>query len=180
ARQGLITTRSGIGSFVTYDNVTLDSDLGWTLALAKGGVQLTTKTLTLKRGRCAASSRFLEVKNDFLCIDRVRLDNSTQKGLSYERSRLPWHTSYSHIIDEGLVEDSLNKTLIAQGITVTSGEEWAEVLCRLPTDTAKRMKRGTNEPMLKLRRVTRSADNQVVEFVDSVLDPAHFGLHLTF
>ena len=29
SRQGLITTRTGIGSFVTYDGTTIDSNLGW-------------------------------------------------------------------------------------------------------------------------------------------------------
>ena len=180
ARQGLITTRSGIGSFVTYDNLTLDSNLGWTLALGKSGVRLTTQTLALKRGKCSTSSQFLGVDNDFLCIDRVRLDTRTQIGLSHERSRLPWSADFYQVIENGLVDDSLNKTLVALGIVVTSGEEWADVLCRIPTKIAKQMKRESTEPMLKLRRVTRAANGQVVEFVDSVLDPSHFGLHLKF
>jgi len=180
ARQGLITTRTGIGSFVTYDSLTLDSDLGWTLALAKGGVQLKTKTLALKRDRCLVSSRFLGVKNDFLCIDRVRFDENTKVGLSHERSRLPWSSCYKDVVEHGLTENSLNKTLIALGIVVSSGEEWADVLCKLPTGIAKQMKRRADEPMLKLRRVTRSSNNQVVEYVDSILDPSHFGLHLSF
>ena len=108
------------------------------------------------------------------------MDDATQKGLSYERSRLPWSPCYSDVIEQGLVEDSLHKTLTSLGIVVSSGEEWADVLCRIPADIARRMKRDTNEPMLKLKRVTRSANNRVVEYVDSVLDPAHFGLHLTF
>lgn len=180
ARQGLITTRTGIGSFVTYDSLTLDSDLGWSLALEKGGLKLITKTLALKRDACSASSRFLGVKNDFLCIDRVRINDKTKIGLSYERSRLPWSSCYQDVVEHGLTENSLNKTLIALGIVVSSGEEWAGVLCSLPSGIAKQMKRKADEPMLKLRRVTRSSEKQVVEYVNSILDPVHFGLHLKF
>ncbi len=34
SRRGLIRTRTGIGSFVTYDGATIDSALGWTVALS--------------------------------------------------------------------------------------------------------------------------------------------------
>ena len=180
ARQGLITTRNGIGSFVTYNDQTQDSDLGWTLALAKEGVHLTTHTLAIKRDPCSLSSRFLKVKNDFLHIDRVRVDTRTHKGVSHERSRLPWSPCYSKVLDQGLCENSLSKTLLALGITVSSGEEWADVLCQIPARIAKQMNRDVDEAMLKLRRVTRSSDEQVVEYVNSVLDPLHFGLHLRF
>lgn len=180
ARQGLITTRNGIGSFVTYDDQTLNSDLGWTLALAKGGVQLNTHTLAIQRGPCNSSSRVLNIENDFLRIDRVRVDAHTQIGMSHERSRLPWSSCYSEIVDQGLLENSLSKTLIAMGITVGSGEEWADVLCQIPARIAKQMNRDANKAMLNLRRVTRSPNGQVVEYVNSVLDPSHFGLHLRF
>ncbi len=51
SRQGLITTRTGIGSFVTYDGETIDSSLGWTVALSHGEATVETRLLGVSRAR---------------------------------------------------------------------------------------------------------------------------------
>ncbi|TIO07267.1 MAG: UTRA domain-containing protein, partial [Mesorhizobium sp.] len=35
-------------------------------------------------------------------------------------------------------------------------------------------------PFLRTRRLTRAADGRAIEFVTSLLNPAHFALHLEF
>ena len=41
--KGMITTKSGIGSFVTFGGKTIDDQAGWTLALSSSDVQLSTR-----------------------------------------------------------------------------------------------------------------------------------------
>lgn len=180
AQLGLITTRSGIGSFVTYDDRKINNDLGWTLALSRGEAKIDTRLLSLKRGGCARTRDVLSVANDFLRIDRLRIDVKTGRGLAFERSRLPWRECYADIISSGLQNDSLNRTLNQLGIVVTRGEERAGVLVALPKKIAITMQRSIGEPMLRLHRLTHASDDSIVEYVESILDPDRFGLHLEF
>src|SRR5215470_10282534 len=48
ARQGMIATESGKGSFVTFDDRPLDQRLGWARALAGQGVATTTRIVRLE------------------------------------------------------------------------------------------------------------------------------------
>ena len=182
ARKGLITTRTGIGSFVTYDGQAIDDGLGWSRALAAvGASEIETRRLDLRRGPCPASAAFLGARDaEFLCLDRLRLIADEGIGISLERSRLPWRPAFAAVLEEGLVEDSLSATLAALGLVVAQGEEWAQVLPALSKADAARMARPAGRPMLRLRRVTREASGAVIEYVESILDPAHFGLHLAF
>lgn len=180
AQLGLITTRSGIGSFVTYDDKKINNDLGWTLALSRGKAQIETRLLSLKRGGCAKTRDTLSVTNDFLRIDRLRIDVKTDRGVALERSRLPWRECFTDIVSSGLQNDSLSRTLNQLGVVVAHGEERAGVLASLPKEIASTMQRRAGEPMLRLRRLTRAADESIVEYVESILDPDRFGLHLEF
>lgn len=190
ARLGLITTRSGIGSFVnyagigsfvTFDGAEIDDATGWTLALAKSAGRVETRILNIERRPCPESSRFLEQEpGDFLCVDRLRRLSESGLGLSLERSRSPWRDEYYQVLEGGLLRGSLGETFNSVGLVVDHGEEWAEVLPALGEADAKLMGRSVGEPMLRLRRVTRTAGGDVVEFVESLLDPTRFGLHLEF
>ncbi len=181
ARQGLITTRTGIGSFVTYDGASIDSALGWTRALSKTASQIETRTLGIARGPGPARGGIVDLgATEFLCVDRLRLLGDSGVGISLERSWSPWCAAFGTVLDRGLINGSLGETHIAAGRFVDHGEEWAEVLPALRQADALLMGRSPGEAMLRLRRVTRTADDAVVEFVDSILDPARFGLHLVF
>src|SRR5688500_3185738 len=46
--RGLITTRVGIGSFVTFDGKMVDDAIGWSKALADAGANAETRTLRLE------------------------------------------------------------------------------------------------------------------------------------
>ncbi|MHA1565763.1 MAG: GntR family transcriptional regulator, partial [Alphaproteobacteria bacterium] len=180
ARRGLITTRTGIGSFVTYDGASIDSAHGWTRALDKTASKIETRILGIRHGPCPATENFLGLDGMvFLCVDRLRLLQDGV-GISLEQSRSPWREAYGDIPEQGLVGGSLAQTHKAAGLFVDHGEEWAEVLPALSSDDAKLMGRSPGDAMLRLRRVTRTAKGEVIEFVDSILDPQRFGLHLEF
>lgn len=178
ARQGLITTRTGIGSFVTYDGATIDSSLGWTVALSHGGGAVSTHLLDLSRGGCAMADGRLGAVGDYLRIDRVRLCDGL--GISLERSRLPWRATFQAVLAQGLTDGSLSRTLADLGLAASKGQEVAGVLPALSGQDAALMRRKAGTPMLRLERVTQAADGAVLEVVESLLDPARFGLRIDF
>ncbi|WP_099826075.1 GntR family transcriptional regulator [Oceaniglobus indicus] len=185
AGQGLITTRTGIGSFVTYRGDTIDDRKGWSVALSHGPDRLETRLLRLNRGGCARADTFLAARGldtagDYLCIDRLRVSPDTGQGVSLERSRLPWRAVFADVPSDGLADGSLSRTLAALGLVATTGEEVAGVLPALPAADAGVMKRPAETPMLRLQRLTRAADGTLLEHVESVLDPDRFGLRMVF
>lgn len=181
SRKGLITTRSGIGSFVTYNGSSIDDQLGWTRALSNTSDVIETRILAIERAVDTKASAFLKLEDCvFLRIDRLRVLKESGVGISLERSRLPWCEAFKTIPRDGLIEDSLNKTLAAMGMNVHSGSEWVGIIAELSPNDAKIMNRQAGAPMLHVRRVTKAADGQIVEYVESTLDPARFGLHMEF
>lgn len=180
SRQGLITTRTGIGSFVTYDGATIDSAHGWTVALSHGEGSVETRLLDVRRGPCGRADRHLGVAGDYLCVDRLRYCRKAAQGISLERSRLPWREAYVPILRDGLQGGSLNATLAGMGLFVSGGEEVATVLPALAVIDAGIMGRNPGVSMLRLERVTRIGDGSVLEYVESILDPDRFGLRIAF
>ena len=178
SRQGLITTRTGIGSFVTYDGTTIDSSVGWTVALSHGTGAVETRLLDLSRGPCAMADARLGCAGDYLRVDRLRLSDGL--GISLERARLPWRSGYSQIVLAGLIGGSLSRTLAAQSLHPAKGQEIAGVLPALNPADATLMQRIEGEPMLRLERVTFTAGGEPLEVVESLLDPARFGLRIDF
>jgi len=70
---GLITTRSGKGSFVTFDGQRLDDRHGWAQALRDRGAELTVTVLRCERVHDVGLARRLGVPGPaFLAVDRVR------------------------------------------------------------------------------------------------------------
>jgi GntR family transcriptional regulator len=69
--------------------------------------------------------------------------------------------------------------LTDSGLVPVTGQQWVEV--RHLTDTeAQLLSRAPGEAFLWSRCVTRTADGDLVENVESLLDPAHFRLHFQF
>ena len=179
-RQGLIATRTGIGSFVTYDGTTIDSTLGWSVALSRGAAQVETRVLDIRRGGCAKADGFVGLAQSYLCVDRLRFCLDGQIGISLERSRLPWRDGFQAVLDGGLVDGSISATLAGHGLFPTAGREVAGVLPALSVVDAAIMARPPGAPMLRLERLTRSTDGACVEYVESLLDPTRFGLRVEF
>ncbi len=178
ARQGLITTRTGIGSFVTYDGTTIDSNLGWTVALSHGTGAVETRLMDLSRGPCAMADARLGRGGHYLRVDRLRLSDGT--GISLERARLPWREGFAATLAQGLTDGSLSRTLAALGLRAAKGQEVAGVLPALSAADAALMLRSEGQPMLRLERVTFTPDGAPLEVVESLLDPARFGLRIDF
>ena len=79
----------------------------------------------------------------------------------------------------GLVGGSLTATLRAAGLHPVGGEQW---ICVLPLHAAaaRLLERRPGEMFLHATRTTLTADGELVERVESLLDPARFRFHLAF
>jgi len=180
AGKGLIATRVGIGSFVTFNGQTIDNALGWTRALGNQDGQVETRLLQLARIRDHALATELKlVEADFLAIDRTRILARSGRVVSIERSRVPFRREFAHVLENGLTRGSLSATFREAGLLPHSGEEWAEIERLGPTD-AKLAGTATGTPFLRTRRLVRDGEGHVIEYVVSLLDPKHFALHLEF
>lgn len=180
AAKGLIRTRVGIGSFVTYDGALIDGGPGWSVALSDRGTRLGARILRIARLAMDLDAPGMAPGAEVLAVDRIRFRTETGKGLTLERSRIPWREAFAAVLEHGLVGGSLSRTLDAHGLAPATGEEWANVLPALSGQDAQLMDRPAGEPMLRLRRLTRGADGEIVEYVESLLDPGLFGLHMEF
>src|SRR3990170_4259235 len=88
--RGLITTKMGIGSFVTFDGKAVDDAVGWSRALADAGANAEARTLRLEIVEDPELAATLGLENiSFIAVDRVRTNASDGHAISIERSRLP-------------------------------------------------------------------------------------------
>jgi len=178
--RGLITTRVGIGSFVTFDGKTVDDAIGWSRALANAGANAETRTLRLGIVEDAELAGRLALDNlVFIAVDRVRTNADDGHAISIERSRLPLSPELEEVPLKGLREGSLHQTLREAGLVPDHGEEWVEIEMLSPEDAAI-LACAPGTPFLRTRRLTRTADGRPIEYVTSLLNPAHFALHLAF
>lgn len=180
AEKGLITTRVGSGSFVTYDGEIIDNSAGWSVSLSAKGARLASRILSLSRGPMEIDCPELPLSADCLKVDRIRFRVETGDGVSLERSRIPWRDEFASVLERGLIDGSITETLSKFGITAIGGREWAGVERSLSQEDATLFGCEPGLPMLKLRRVSLAADNSVVEYVESLLDPDLFGLSFEF
>jgi GntR family transcriptional regulator len=178
--KGLITTRMGIGSFVTFDGKAMDDALGWSMALANAGANAQTRTLRLEVVEDIELARKLGIDNPaFIAVDRVRSNAADGHAISIERSRLPLSPELEEIPLKGLREGSLHRTLRSAGLIPDHGEEWVDIEM-LSVEDAGTLNSVPGAPFLRSRRLSRAADGRPIEHVTSLLNPAHFALHLKF
>lgn len=180
SNRGLITTKVGIGSFVTFDGKTMDDAIGWSRALADAGADVETRLLRLELVQDADLAARLGIDNPaFIAVDRVRSHAGDGHALSIERSRLPLSPALEEVPIKGLREGSLHKTLRGAGLVPDHGEEWVDIEM-LSAEDAAILDCAPGTPFLRGRRLTRAADDRPIEYVVSLLNPAHFALHLEF
>lgn len=178
-RQNLIATHSGRGSFVTFDGQPLDDQFGWARALADQGVSTVTRLLRLEKVHDPALAERLGLdSSSFFAIDRVR--TLTQgPAVSLERSRIPGVDGLLDLPARGLIDGSLTATLAAVGLRADHGEEWVSA-APLDDADAGELERLPGEWFLRARRISWTATGELVEHVESLLDPLRFQLHLQF
>ena len=150
--RGLITTRMGIGSFVTFNGQTINAAVGWSRALSDSGVETEIRTL------------------------RVEFVHDPELAA---RSRLPLLPELEDVPLRGLRGGSLHETMRAAGLVPHHGEEWAD-LEMLSAEDAALLECKAGTAFLRARRLTRDANNRPIEYVVSLLNPDYFALHLEF
>lgn len=180
AEKGLISTRMGSGSFVTYAGEIIDSTAGWSVSLSKKEAKLQSRILRLTRGPMDLECAELPLGHDCLKIDRTRFLIQNGRGVSIERSRLPWRPSFEPVLSEGLKDGSITETLQAFNMSSSGGLQRVGVKQSLSEKDAELLGREPGGAMLKLQRINRAPDNSVIEFVESLLDPDLFGLSFEF
>jgi GntR family transcriptional regulator len=178
-RAGLIRTRSGKGSFVTYDGRPLNVRLGWARALQAQGVETRVEVLSSTEiDDPSLAAELGESSTRFMAIDRLR---SIVDGpvISYERSRVPVTPAVIEAVASGKARGSLTSMLVDVGLVAATGEQWVEVRMLDEAD-ARLLQRAPGDPFLWSRCITRNGVGEFVEHVESLLDPAHFRLHFQF
>ncbi len=177
-RAGLIRTRSGKGSFVTYDGRPLNVRLGWARALEAQGVETRVRVLEAAELEDTRLGRELGAGSQFYAIDRLR---SIVGGpvISFERSPVPATCAIAAAVAAGEAAGSLTRMLHDAGLVATTGEQWVEVRMLDPQDAAL-LEREPGTAFLWSRCITRNPVGELVEHVESLLDPAHFRLHFQF
>jgi GntR family transcriptional regulator len=176
---GLIATRSGKGSFVTFDGNPLDVELGWARALHEHGVTTRVEVLRLDEvSDPMLAAELGEADDRFVVIDRLRSADGAGV-ISYERSRIPALAAVRAAVADDRAGGSLSQLLRGAGLIAAQGEQWVEIR-RLTDVDAEILGRTPGESFLWSRCVTRTSDGVLVENVESLLDPAHFSLHFQF
>lgn len=177
-RRGLISTHSGKGSFVTFDGRPLDDRLGWARALAEQGVPTTVRVLRLALvHEPELADRFDLPTTEYVAVDRLRA-LAGGAPISIERSRIPAVGPLRELPERGL-SGSLYAALRGAGLVPSWGEEWVGLAPATDAD-AELLGCAPGKPHLHTRRLSRTADGDFVEHVESLLDPERFQLHLRF
>ena len=177
--QQLITTRAGLGSFITFDGAQLDAGIGWARALADSGTRVTTEMRSIEsvsRGDVPDLPDDV-VLEEGIAIRRVR--RTPGSVVSYECAMVPAKSILADLPQTGLVDDSLASTLRAAGLVAVRGRQTVGV-APLDERHARILERTIGTPFLRTVRTALDSGGELVEHVVSFLDPEHFRLELTF
>ena len=165
-RRELITTETGVGSFVTFDGKPLDQQVGWARTLADGGAEVATELLGISHGGDPAVE---EQYGPLVTVRRLR--RSAGRPVSIEVAALPAVGALAGLPATGLVDGSITATLRAAGLQGAGGEQWISVEPLDAADAAL-LDRAAGDLFLRAVRVTRDGEGGLVEHVVSLLDPA--------
>jgi GntR family transcriptional regulator len=179
AADELITTRTGIGSFVLFDGRPLDGRLGWTHALSSQGIETRMRTLRIELVGDAAPAESVGLDPaEVVVIERVRqLVDGTP--ISLERSRIPAIGSLRDLPDRGLDNGSISTTLNQAGLYLDHCEQRLRGR-PLTSAEAELLDRPEGTWFLHTTRTSWTATNQFAEHADELLDPNHYELSLSY
>ena len=178
SRAGLILTRSGKGSFVTFDGRPMNVRLGWARALQEQGIHTSVTVLRRAVVRDSQLAEELGEESDrFLVVDRRSIVGGP--AISRELSRIPATERVLAGITDATAAGSLTQLLRGAGLVAAVGQQWVEVHA-LTEDNATLLGRPVGTAFLWSRCITRTSAGELAECVESHLDPAHFSLHFQF
>lgn len=172
-RIGRITKSSGAGSFIRVDGTAIADPFGWTKSLSASGTDTTTSVIVLERRHDPdLGARLGVVTPDFLYVERLR--RLVQgPAISLERSHLPWRAPYRGVLVDGLVRESIQATLTSLGVVPVRGREQVAAVA-LDRHDARLLRRPVRTAFLNTEQFGYDAAGTLVEYVVSLLDPAHF------
>lgn len=176
---GLISTRTGKGSFVSYTGEVLDVRNGWIQAPAARGSEIQVRLLGItSRPERELADRLGVGLERFIVITRLRqLADGT--AVSFERSYLPGVPELAQVPVEGLVEGSLTLTLARAGLYEVDGTQRVRARA-INAREARTLNRERGEWFLDVHRTGWTASRQLVEHVESLLDPRHFEVQVAW
>ncbi len=99
------------------------------------------------------------------------------RPISLERSRVPESPQLRAVLEHGLVDGSITRTLRAAGLVPVRGDQWVEAR-RLTAEEARVLDRPPTDVLLASSHFTWDANDRLVERLESVLDPERFRLHV--
>lgn len=174
----MVTTRPGVGSFVSYHGHNMRHSWGWAQATAQTGSPTTTEILSTTKGSAPEQlGRAYGIDVDMYTIVRRRLSGGIP--VSVEISHLPSTPVLDLLMERGLLGDSISMTMKAAGLEPVSGVQDARV--DLPPEQYRQPLGMTGDrAFLIVDRASFDKDNRLVEFVTSYLNPEHFTLHIEF
>ncbi|MFJ3956763.1 GntR family transcriptional regulator [Arthrobacter sp. NPDC090010] len=179
-RRSLVNTQMGVGSFVTFDGVALDTPRGWADAFAVGGISLNVEVLGVTHQPASVLPSLdpsLGAAETILVRRVRRLADGT--AVSYESALVPAVGDLRGIPDSGLINGSLTATLAAAGFRAVRGEQLLSVE-PLDRELALVLGRAVGVSFLRSTRTSFSRSGDFVEHVVSYLDPEHFSLRIAF
>ena len=176
---GLISTRTGKGSFVSYQGDVLDVRNGWDRLPDVRGVAVELRLLGITcRPEPELADRLSVAYEQFIVVTRLRqLSDGT--AVSLERSYLPFVPELALVPVEGLVEGSLTLTLARAGLYEVDGTQRVRVRA-IDADEARILNRERGESFLDVHRTGWTASHQLVEHVEGMLDPRHFEVQVAW
>ncbi|MQY37473.1 putative transcriptional regulator PhnF [Streptomyces sp. RB17] len=180
SEEGLITTRTGKGSYVLFDARPPDDRLGWARARAVRDADTAVRTLAVRETHESGLAAELGLeKDEFVCVERIRELVADGTVVSYERSYLPPVPVIRELPARVLGQGALTELLQRAGLRPDHGEQ--RISGRpVGSREAELLRRAPGDWFLETRRTSRAADGTFVEHAVSLLDPDHFEVTLTF
>ncbi|MFK4082501.1 GntR family transcriptional regulator [Kribbella sp. NPDC020789] len=174
AEEGLISTRTGKGSFVVFDGRPLDGRLGWTHAPADPDLEVELRTIRIAHESTAYKTDHAE---KLIVVERLQVVSG--KPIAWERSWVPAQEGLRDLPKRGLVSDSIALTLTRAGLHPDHCQQRLRSHS-LNADEAKLLKRRTGTWFLRTERTSWTADDRFAEYAECLLDPSYFELTLDY
>lgn len=172
----LIDKRNGSGSYVTFEGAAMSAVSSWTEATVRSGKPTTTELIGLA---LVDRPRILADKSDERQFYRIcRRRKLHGQPVSLETSFLPATEALREVISAngGLIDGSIYQTVSAAQMAPLAG--YLDVSAKRIEDAADRLAAEPDDVFLFSQRFNYRLRHELVEYVESYLDPEHFSIHV--